>query len=96
MKIALVIVLFTYGSLSAQRADAAVAADSGVPSERDWIPRRCDGPRTEPRRAEAGPNETLFGIVEMLQSDERQPPHKSESAGAPLDDPRLTASMAQS
>jgi hypothetical protein len=48
MKIAMVIVLFTYGSLSAQRVDAAAAADTGATNERYEFPCRFDGP---PHRA---------------------------------------------
>ena len=48
MKIALVTVLFTYGSLSAQCADAAVAAGAGVTSELDGFRAASTGHRTEP------------------------------------------------
>jgi hypothetical protein len=47
MKIAL-LVLFTYGSLSAQRVDAAVAADAGATNERDGFRAASTGHRTEP------------------------------------------------
>ena len=43
-----IIVLFTYGSLSAQRVDAAVAADAGVTNERDGFRAASTGHRTEP------------------------------------------------
>ena len=82
------ILLASHGSFSAQRADAAVAADAGCFRSSVIVFGAASARGRDVACVEADPNETLFSIVEAPSNVDWQPAHALEPAGAPFDRPR--------
>ena len=91
MPSALILLLASHGTFSAQRATAAVAAGAGCCHRSAFEFGVASARGRDVACAEADPNDTPFGIIEAPSSVDWQPAHAVEPAGAPFRSPTRIA-----